>query len=139
MARPRIYADTSERVRAWKQRNPDKVREQARRTRAKRMAAGRSDDHLKIVAPGSYASITVEQLDALAVHQALRCAICGVETRLVIDHDHSTGLVRGLLCPPCNSGLGMFRDRTEALGAAIAYLVNPPARAVVAGSVPEGE
>lgn len=32
-----------------------------------------------------------------------RCAVCADETELLLDHDHWTGLVRGFLCPRCNS------------------------------------
>lgn len=50
------------------------------------------------------------------------CAICGGDKRLSIDHDHSSGRVRGLLCSPCNAGLGMFKDDPERLAKAIGYL-----------------
>jgi formate dehydrogenase maturation protein FdhE len=52
------------------------------------------------------------------------CAICFEvpKTRLVIDHDHSTGQVRGLLCYNCNSGLGMFKDDKFLLASAYRYL-----------------
>ena len=50
------------------------------------------------------------------------CPICGSEEPLVVDHDHSTGKVRGLICQPCNKGLGFFRDNTEAMKNAINYL-----------------
>jgi len=50
------------------------------------------------------------------------CPICGSEEPLVIDHDHSTGKVRGLICQPCNKGLGFFRDNIESMKNAIAYL-----------------
>jgi hypothetical protein len=54
------------------------------------------------------------------------CAICkslGYPTgRLVIDHDHSDGMVRGLLCIPCNNALGLFRDSRGRLIRALRYL-----------------
>ena len=50
------------------------------------------------------------------------CTKCGVEKPLNVDDDHASGAIRGILCSLCNSGLGFFRDNTEALTAAIAYL-----------------
>ena len=41
------------------------------------------------------------------------------------DHDHKTGLNRGLLCAHCNLGLGHFRDSVDLLSAAIKYLNTP--------------
>jgi hypothetical protein len=54
------------------------------------------------------------------------CPICGSEEPLVVDHDHSTQEVRGLICQPCNKGLGFFRDNQQSLLNAIAYLNNEP-------------
>lgn len=55
-----------------------------------------------------------------------RCAICGlvVAGNLNIDHDHSSGLVRGLLCTRCNLGLGMFKDDINILKKSIKYIKN---------------
>ncbi len=50
------------------------------------------------------------------------CMICGKEEKLVVDHDHETGNVRGLLCNHCNRGLGHFRDNIQFLDNAISYL-----------------
>jgi len=53
------------------------------------------------------------------------CAICNKEDlskRLAIDHCHTTGKVRGLLCSKCNRGLGYFDDNTGLLKKAISYL-----------------
>ena len=48
-----------------------------------------------------------EGLAALWVWQAGRCAICGgTDVELVLDHDHETGLIRGLLCYSCNGAEG---------------------------------
>ena len=51
-----------------------------------------------------------------------QCVICGVEDALVVDHDHITGKVRGMLCNHCNRGLGHFRDDPMLLEFAAQYL-----------------
>ena len=53
------------------------------------------------------------------------CDICGTppsNKRHSIDHCHSTGVIRGLLCDACNTGLGKFKDNTNLLQKAIKYL-----------------
>lgn len=56
------------------------------------------------------------------------CAICNKtcarKHRLAIDHCHTTGKVRGLLCERCNHGLGNFKDNIDSLKNAIKYLEN---------------
>lgn len=62
--------------------------------------------------------------------QGGKCGICGKppKTTLCIDHDHKTGLVRGLLHPLCNGKLGKVKDDIEWLRGAMAYLEDPPAQ-----------
>lgn len=43
-----------------------------------------------------------------------------------VDHDHRSGRVRGVLCDPCNIGIGGLRDDPSLLAAAIVYLERPP-------------
>lgn len=75
--------------------------------------------------------LTVEQYLDLAEKQGFVCAIChkpnfamkdchsGI---LVVDHDHKTGKVRGLLCHNCNRALGLFQDDTSYMYRALRYL-----------------
>lgn len=57
------------------------------------------------------------------------CAICGKpETKpnakyLAVDHNHETGVIRGLLCNNCNRALGLLGDNVETLQNAINYLL----------------
>lgn len=50
------------------------------------------------------------------------CQICGKEAKLVLDHDHQSGSIRGILCNGCNTALGKFGDSEQILLAAINYL-----------------
>jgi hypothetical protein len=60
--------------------------------------------------------------------QGEKCAICkrpAADTyygTLSVDHDHRTNVVRGLLCQPCNLGLGQFADNATILDEAAAYV-----------------
>lgn len=66
--------------------------------------------------------LTVEDSRRLRSCQ-VACAICGRHNqKMEVDHDHSTGLVRGLLCSRCNGALGQFCDNIELLQKAISYL-----------------
>lgn len=70
--------------------------------------------------------LTVAGFLAMLEAQDKRCAICRHHPRtaadFVIDHNHKTGVVRGLLCSKCNTALGMFQDSPDVLDAAIEYL-----------------
>lgn len=76
--------------------------------------------------------ISTEKYKELFDKQNGVCAICGLpETsrwrgivrHLPVDHDHTTGEIRGLLCTKCNSGIGHLGDDPNLLHRAILYLV----------------
>lgn len=76
--------------------------------------------------------LTNAQVQEMFTKAGDRCEICGGEgfimdnmrhkTKLAVDHDHSTGKVRGLLCHNCNRGLGLFQDSEDFLENALTYL-----------------
>jgi hypothetical protein len=67
--------------------------------------------------------ISQAQYDQMFQSQGGKCAICSRgDLKLSVDHCHSSGKVRGLLCTNCNTSLGGFRDSTEALLSAVQYL-----------------
>ena len=83
--------------------------------------------------------MTLQDYDARLQAQQHACAICGVShldvvKRLNVDHDHTTGRIRGLLCHKCNRALGLVRDRVSVLQKMIAYLEQDPS-----GNAPGGE
>lgn len=67
--------------------------------------------------------ISQEQFDEMADAQGYRCLICRRKKKLGVDHDHESGIIRGLLCFRCNSALGGFNDNPVLLKAAINYLM----------------
>ena len=78
--------------------------------------------------------ITIEEFDRRVMDQGGRCAICRAlpsGRRLIVDHDHETGAVRGLLCDYCNRRLLIPRNTPEVLMNAVRYLT---ANAVVANT-----
>lgn len=105
-------ADTNERARKWRAKNPLK-------------AKGHDLRH-------SYGIDLSDYMDAYKSQRGM-CAICGVHREpfdsvngktntLVVDHCHSSKRVRGLLCANCNKALGGFKDSTKILASAIKYL-----------------
>lgn len=77
--------------------------------------------------------ITLDQYESMAEKQKYRCAICGEEEKTVnsfngkknnlsVDHCHSTGKIRGLLCSRCNTAIGYFNDSIPVIEKAIRYI-----------------
>jgi hypothetical protein len=75
--------------------------------------------------------ITINDYREMLEEQGHRCKLCGSEgftmkdshnIKLVVDHCHKDGHVRGLLCHNCNRALGLLQDDKETLQKAIDYL-----------------
>lgn len=95
-----------------------------------RVSARLSDMKTKYgISPEIYASILEEQGGVCAICKQVRHA-CSGAWPLVIDHDHKTGKVRGLLCNLCNQALGRFHDDPEILARALDYLTSGPCNAL---------
>jgi recombination endonuclease VII len=66
--------------------------------------------------------IGLGEVERMIEEQGGVCAICRSAAPRDVDHDHETGEVRGILCSPCNSGMGLFKDNARRLRDAAAYL-----------------
>lgn len=73
-----------------------------------------------------YYGITGDEYNAMLAQQNGCCAICQTppteSRRLCVDHCHTTGAVRGLLCDRCNVGIGKFNDDPALVAVALEYL-----------------
>jgi hypothetical protein len=95
----------------WQAENPDKLPnlDQTRISNRKRNFG---------ISENDYAQMLVDQDNS--------CAICKKEIgwESAVDHCHTTGKIRGLLCRNCNLGLGGFKDNIETIRKAIEYVKN---------------
>lgn len=71
--------------------------------------------------------IGVKEYNQMFIEQEGKCLICNthqseVKRGFAVDHCHTSGKVRGLLCHSCNTALGSFKDNPEILLSAIKYL-----------------
>lgn len=75
--------------------------------------------------------IGIREYETMIVIQDGKCGICyqvettqrrGKDVALSVDHCHTTGAIRGLLCNNCNNGLGQFKDNEQFLLNALSYL-----------------
>jgi hypothetical protein len=107
----------------WRRQNPEKVAAAlARRVRP-------TWEELRPKRLPQVYGLTVDEYDLLLNSQGAVCAICGKPCssgrRLAVDHDHVTGMTRGLLCHLCNRGAGLLRGFRRAASAGTPV---PPAR-----------
>lgn len=94
----------------WRKQNPEKTKERDFKNDLKK-----------------HYDITPEKYWKMFEDQKGVCACCSqshelFRRRFHVDHDHSNGQVRGLLCTECNPGIGYFQESVERLEMAIKYL-----------------
>jgi Recombination endonuclease VII len=92
----------------WNKNNPSKVKETRRKNKLKQKYG-----------------ITPEEYDKMFTEQNGVCYLCGSDHQrrpLNVDHCHSTGRIRKLLCDKCNMALGLVNDSKELLLKMIGYL-----------------
>lgn len=100
--------------------------EECQRIAARKITAEwkiKNPDKNKSVVLKSLYGISLDEYNTMVKKQNHKCLICNIKAKkLVIDHCHNTGKVRGLLCNACNMALGSFDDSVEKLNRAIKYL-----------------
>lgn len=116
--REELVQKMREKAKRFRKDNPEKIKEIDRKHSLKK-------EH----------NITTNQYKDLVDKQNGKCAICnqfetrknnksGLIKKLCVDHDHKTGIIRGILCDGCNQGLGSFKDSPNLLNSAKNYLEN---------------
>lgn len=129
--RERIAAQKAERYQATREAHleKDRARYQAKKDSpdykakaAARQRAYRRRVGMKAVNVRNRYGLSLEEYESLLASQGGVCATCGGTTRLVVDHDHATGAVRGILCHGCNVSLGMARDDARVLRSLADYV-----------------
>lgn len=116
----------NESAKQWRGRNPERV------TEARKIyynATGRELTRCSKL-KNRY-GVTSEEFDSMFEKQSGLCKICkkpetmvrkGEVLSLVVDHNHVTGYVRGLLCHRCNTAIGFLRESPEVIRKAASYL-----------------
>lgn len=129
---------------AWKLRNPEKVkatrklcyqRDMATNPEKLRAATRKWRKNNPRISKHSLLLCTfgigIEEYEALLQEQKNVCAICsqpesskwrGKVRYLSVDHCHKTGKIRGLLCSGCNTAIGLLKDSTNVIARAYLYL-----------------
>jgi hypothetical protein len=125
----------------WREKNAERLRESSKqryiKNRDKVLARTsaynkKHRDRLRVVSSYGHKrrkyGLTKEAYDDMLHKQSGLCPICGIDLMELgpkkrhTDHDHNTGVVRGILCAQCNVGLGNFKDTAALLRSAAEYI-----------------
>lgn len=114
--------EINERHKAWYAANKEKFGQYS-----KEWYAENAEAHREKTLKRRY-DITPSKLKNILEQQGGRCKICGTDKPegrgFVVDHDHGSGIIRGVLCFKCNIGLGNFKDNILVMENAIEYLLH---------------
>lgn len=115
--------DESGNIIPWKKRNRIAANASTRARQANRPAETKRSERYRWLLKHKY-GLSPELKQALIQAQGGICLICHVLISIdcATDHDHEKGFVRGMLCKPCNSALGLFKEDPEILRNAANYL-----------------
>lgn len=114
-----------EKQRIYREANPERTKEIQTQSKEKRKREKPNDKFYNFIR--AEFNMTPEEYETIRINQNFKCALCDrpeseFKKRLHLDHCHNSNKVRGLLCPKCNMGLGLFHDNIEVLQKAINYL-----------------
>ncbi len=115
----------------WRSVQRSQKSKKAQRLQAKLWRLNNPERFLEIQRKAHGIYLTAAEYRKMLLDQQGLCAICGNPerrkrngkiTRLQVDHNHSTGKVRGLLCSACNTALGLLGESVERICGMIEYL-----------------
>ena len=115
---PEYRARVKARTKKWQQSHKGRIKS---KNAAKRHRDKDPRRTLELRLKRDYA-LDIVAYDALVQQAGGRCMACGKARKLVVDHCHTTGKIRGLICHGCNVGLGLLGDTVAGLERTIAYL-----------------
>lgn len=106
------------RFRTWRDKNREKYRARSN------TYYHQNKERINLKKKETKYNLTPGEIQALHDKQKGLCGVCSgpLQKRFDIDHNHTTGKVRGLLHPNCNTGLGLFKESITTLQGAIDYL-----------------
>ena len=117
-ARNKAYREKNkEKIKAYREKNKEKIRAYTEKYKEKHYA-----NQLKRLY-----GLELHEYNLMFTEQKGKCACCGshqneLTKKFAVDHDHDTGLIRGLLCSNCNTAIGRLGDNIEGLMKALNYL-----------------
>jgi hypothetical protein len=110
-----------EQKRQWYFRNKDRILEN--NTNYNIRNKDKIKEYQKIYKLKTRYNLTLDQYNKMLSDQNNCCKVCDIKMiKPIVDHCHTTGKVRGLLCNSCNVSLGRLKEDTRILNKMIEYI-----------------